>query len=296
MISLPLDRLPEFERRLERMWLASAAPFAKRRDALAISLGLCGLRWEEVSRVLVCDVDVGGRLAVRTAKGGIERSLPIGARLASALALIVVGPWRRYRVTPRSRIFRSRTGKPLLYAQVKRRLAAWAFAVWGRPFTFHCLRHTAAVRCYNATHDVLAVQRLLGHRSLQWTETYLRSLTCVAVDGLPSFCDSPGVGLRLFDPTCVDFGPAEVACLAGLSASARGPSAGILVDALRPAPEHDCLAAQVRTWVADTSAWNCTCRVCGRFLGFLPDPAMRRASEPSSVVQGNFFDGEAAAR
>jgi hypothetical protein len=41
---------------------------------------------------------------------------------------------------------------------------------------------------YEATRDVLAVQRFLGHRSLQWTESYLRSLVAVDVAGMPGFC------------------------------------------------------------------------------------------------------------
>lgn len=38
--------------------------------------------------------------------------------------------------------------------------------------TFHCLRHTFAVRTYLQTRDIFAVSRMLGHTSLKTTEVY----------------------------------------------------------------------------------------------------------------------------
>jgi integrase len=44
------------------------------------------------------------------------------------------------------------------------------------PFTPHDFRHSFAVALYQRTHDVLAVQRALGHASLSATQTYLSGL------------------------------------------------------------------------------------------------------------------------
>jgi hypothetical protein len=183
----------EFVSRLE-VFLETAAfdrRWAVRRDALAVSLGLCGLRWEEVHRVRMRDVDVAtGRLLVESAKGGLRRVLPLGSPLLGRIQDLVNGRPSLCRGVAVSDgfAFVSGTGKRLAYEAVVRRLRGWCWALFGRAYSFHCLRHTAAVRVYEATRDVLVVQRFLGHTSLQWTETYLRSLLTVEVSGLPAFC------------------------------------------------------------------------------------------------------------
>jgi len=85
-------------------------------------------------------------------------------------------------------IFLTSAGHRLPYEGAVRRLRQWTRSICGKAFSLHCLRHTAAIRVYEATRDVLAVQRFLGHRSLQWTESYLRSLVAVDVAGMPGFC------------------------------------------------------------------------------------------------------------
>jgi len=169
--------------RLDRKW-------SVRRDALVICLGLCGLRWEEVSRVKIRHLGSDGALEVLTAKGGVRRVLPIGETLIAEMRRLVEtrptlcrGPDVRDGF-----VFLTSTGHRLPYEGAVRRLRQWTRAICGRAFSLHCLRHTAAIRVYQATRDVLAVQRFLGHRSLQWTESYLRSLVAVDVAGMPSFC------------------------------------------------------------------------------------------------------------
>ena len=199
MLALPMDRVSRFEEFLVGFWRDCSCSWVYRRDALAVSLGLCGLRWEEVSRVRVCDLDPGGNLDVRSAKGGVRRTIPVGVGVVSALRLLCLESRRQFGEA--SPVFCVRcSGRPLSYEQIKRRMREWTKTVFGRPFSFHCLRHTAAIRVYRATRDVLAVQRFLGHQSLRWTETYLRSLEVVEVAGLPAFCGPPLNGPRLFDP------------------------------------------------------------------------------------------------
>jgi site-specific recombinase XerD len=43
-------------------------------------------------------------------------------------------------------------------------------------YSVHDLRHAFAVRRYQETHDVYAVEKALGHASVAVTERYLRSL------------------------------------------------------------------------------------------------------------------------
>jgi len=201
MQCLPLDLVPEFERRLVRTW--ASRTWSKRRDAVVLSLCLMGLRWEEVSRVLVCDVGADGTLWVRTAKKGVPRRLPIGGPLCSAMRDVVANAPITAHAKRREhqRVFFTRTGKLLSYTSVRRTCMLWTSKVFGRCYSPHCLRHTFAARVYRATRDVLAVQRALGHVSLRSTAFYLSQLQPVDVAGLPAFaCDTMRPVVRLFDP------------------------------------------------------------------------------------------------
>jgi len=291
MLALPLEFVPAFESRIEATFLGGT--FTKRRDALAIALGLCGLRWEEVSRIEVRDLDPP-RLFVRTAKRGVPRVLPIGDRVSVALAVLVHDSRRWRRLHPRARVFVSGLlARPLSYEQVKRSLRDWTRLVFGRPYTFHCLRHTAAVRCYQASRDVLMVQRLLGHRSLMWTERYLRSLATVEVVGLPGFVDGAVMKPRLFDGEVrvedeAIWAQRQRARADGFADGALGGAGRavrvvqkVVVGCVAPVtmpvvpafPLHDCTSSQIREWVEGLQRWRCTCSVCGRYVGELPAAA-----------------------
>ena len=45
--------------------------------------------------------------------------------------------------------------------------------ILGKPWTAHSLRHRYATTTYEATHDLLLVQRLLGHASVRTTQIYV---------------------------------------------------------------------------------------------------------------------------
>lgn len=216
MEPLPLDRLDEFCSRLERTWWANRSA-SKRRDAACIGVMLCGLRWVEAHRLRLKDVSVSdGMLHVRTAKGGIDRRLPIGESFATAL-LQQQAEIRRRKLRSWSAaqhlqasqwLFITHNAGRLSYEAIRRRLRDWTKDVWDRPYSPHCLRHTAALRCYLETRDVMEVHRLLGHRSLQWTRAYLATIEGCGGFGLPDFCrgvNGPAGWTRphaprLFDP------------------------------------------------------------------------------------------------
>ncbi len=188
MLPLPLSMVSGFEDALRARWASTC--YATARESLAVSLGLCGLRWEEVSRVRFDDLDgIDGRLLVRSAKGGHRRVLPIGVTFCAALRLLASCHGR---VLTSTLVFVSRRGRPLGYTQVARVLGRWTQRFFGRRYSFHCLRHTAACRVYQASRDVLLVQRFLGHRSLMWTAAYLRALEDPGFAGLPAFCGVDG--------------------------------------------------------------------------------------------------------
>jgi len=108
-------------------------------------------------------------LHLRQMKGGgtFDVSLDEHARalLAEYVADLPAGP-----------LFPSRYGRALT-----RRYAALRFARWREQakITRHCsphsLRHTRATRLYEATGDLLAVQRALGHASIMSSAVYVNT-------------------------------------------------------------------------------------------------------------------------
>lgn len=197
MRPLPLDRLAEFEAGLRQAWCSSS--WWVRRGSCCCSFGLLGLRWCEVASSLREDVDVaGGRLFVRTGKRGHPRTVDAPSELLAASLSLgdasgVTGP--------REHVFTTRAAppRPLTYQDIRRFVSRVTLQCFGERFTFHCFRHTAAVRVWNRTHDVLTVSRYLGHRSLHWTQAYLETLVGVQLGGPIAFCDPPS-GLRIFNP------------------------------------------------------------------------------------------------
>ncbi len=198
---LPMGALPRFEAGVQRCWENPRNSLSKRRDALAIGLGLCGLRWCEVARSKLEWLDCCQALIrVKSAKGGISRSVPVGRSWLGTM-LDVRCEYRRRRVCCRSKqLFHSAQGMPLRYNGVLKRLWSFTEKSFGQRYSFHCLRHTAAMRLYNATHDVVQVQRFLGHRSLQWTSVYLAGMQTFSEEGLPAFARGKPFGLRVWKP------------------------------------------------------------------------------------------------
>ncbi len=156
---------------------------SERRDVAAVFLGLCGLRFAEVQRLRVRDLDVAaGLVHVMSCKGGVPREVRITKGLAGMILQVrAMFADSRYG----QRLFVSERGSQLRYCVVAKHLAEWTQAAVGRVYTFHCLRHSAAVRRYLSSRDVFSVQRLLGHRSLRWTAAYLRSAEPAPDPALP---------------------------------------------------------------------------------------------------------------
>lgn len=150
-----------------------------------------GLRIGEALRLTLRDVDLVERLiTVRDTKFYKSRLVPVGPKLASALATFVA--LRRRHPSPdgeESRFFTTRAGRGCCYQAInavfqRLRGAAGIGCPSGerRPPRLHDLRHTAAVHrviaWYRSGQDV---QRLLpqlatylGHRDLKSTQRYLQ--------------------------------------------------------------------------------------------------------------------------
>ena len=148
--------------------LDAAETVAERRDRVLFRVMLAtGVRIGSALAARTDDLDLeAGALHLRQVKGGGTLSVPLDQAtrelLAGWVAEIPVRP-----------LFPSRQG-----GAVSRRVVALRFTEWlrragiTRQASLHSLRHTCATRLYEQTHDLLVVQRRLGHRHIGSTVVY----------------------------------------------------------------------------------------------------------------------------
>ena len=158
-------RVPETDpnpRPAEDSLILAAIARSDRPVALMLQLGaLCGMRRAEIARVHSRDITrsgLGWVLSVR-GKGDKTRKVPV-PDAGLARAVVDAGGW----------LFPSpvRPGLPLTAGNVGVRLRRALISA-----TAHQLRHRYATTVHRLTGDLLAVQRLLGHKSPTTTQRYI---------------------------------------------------------------------------------------------------------------------------
>lgn len=168
---VPLEKVPNLEAIIASE--IATGTWAQRRDALAVALGLHGLRVGEITRAKRADLHVPEqRLHIASFKRGRPRDVPIHASLLAALL-----EWRMDSLVPW--LIFTRTGGPVHRTHLERAAYAMYIRAVGERLKFHALRHTFAMRLYAAKPDVFLVQRMLGHHSVKSTEVYAASLAAV---------------------------------------------------------------------------------------------------------------------
>jgi len=129
-----------------------------------------GLRLSELADLNMDDIDLSEReLRVLKGKGGKQRILPIGGKAVTALK-----KWFLYRTnTTDLAVFISNKGKRLGQRSIQLRLNRWCKKI-GLPEHVHphMLRHSFASHLLESSHDIRAVQELLGHSNLSTTQIY----------------------------------------------------------------------------------------------------------------------------
>ena len=160
------------------------------RDPAVLSVLIyTGIRRSELLDLRLDDIDlVHGLLTVRRGKGMKERVIPIVEPLAEALKdYLELRP-----VTTHDRLFSTRDKRPLgktglvtLFGKALKRSQI------ERPgITMHKLRQTFATMLLSAGCDLVTIQKLLGHNSIETTSVYLHVDTSrlrEAVEKLPTF-------------------------------------------------------------------------------------------------------------
>ena len=137
-------------------------------DRRAVCLGAyAGLRISEVARLDWSDVDLENRqLRVMNSKGNKSRRVPMSPVLFDVLLPVTGG--------------NVVTGGEAHDTQWLARRIRKAFRRVGIDGSFHQLRHRYATIAYEATGDILAVSRLLGHANVNTTQIYVRTRDDVA--------------------------------------------------------------------------------------------------------------------
>ena len=122
-----------------------------------------GMRRGEIAQIHARDLtrDLTGWSITVHGKGQRERTIPLPDDLATDLrqACKTGGGWA----------FPGRIGGHLS----ARRVGELATDVLPGIWTLHTLRHAYATRLHDATHDLIAVQQLLGHASVATTQRYV---------------------------------------------------------------------------------------------------------------------------
>ncbi|HUW99012.1 MAG TPA: tyrosine recombinase XerC [Acidiferrobacter sp.] len=145
-------------------------PIETRDLALVELLYGAGMRLSELVNLRLTELDLGQGLARVTGKGNRERLVPIGRAAQEALKA-----WLPLRSggDPLGPVFTGRAGRPLGARAIQKRLALLAkqrgLSV---PLHPHMLRHSFASHILQSSHDLRAVQELLGHAHLSTTQIY----------------------------------------------------------------------------------------------------------------------------
>ena len=154
---------------------ADPSPAGARDGAVIGLLYGCGLRRAELVSLDLADYDpTGPTLAVRSGKGNKSRSIPVGTNgLAAAL-----GDWLAVRGSEPGPLFwalkRPNTGKRLTTQAVYKILQKRAAEAGVSELSPHDFRRTFVGDLLDAGADVVTVQKLAGHSSVNTTARYDR--------------------------------------------------------------------------------------------------------------------------
>jgi len=131
-----------------------------------------GLRLAELTELNVGDVDVHDATVRVTGKGNKDRIVPVGSKALEALAR-----WQASRSAlaniDEKALFVSQRGTRLSHRSVQARVDYWARRQGIDTKVYpHLFRHSFATHLLESSHDLRAVQELLGHANISTTQVY----------------------------------------------------------------------------------------------------------------------------
>ena len=177
----PLPRGIMSRREIDRVLNAPNVdtPLGLRDRAILELMYSSGLRNNEVRSLAIIDVNTAeGEVRVRDGKGGVDRVVPLGGIAAKYVELYIrearaaILGWHE----DPGVLFVGRFGGKMNGTTVNRWIVQRFAGRAGvkKPVTAHGVRHTCATHMLKGRASLRHIQRLLGHRSLESTQVYLR--------------------------------------------------------------------------------------------------------------------------
>lgn len=152
--------------------IRDSGPLVDRDRAMLELLYSSGLRLAELINLDLGDVDIGDATVRVTGKGNKDRVVPVGRMALQAVSAWVV---TRGALAPAGvkALFVSTRGTRLGQRAVQARVKHWARrqGIDQRVYP-HLFRHSFASHLLESSHDLRAVQELLGHSSISTTQVY----------------------------------------------------------------------------------------------------------------------------
>ena len=154
------------------MRLDDADPLAVRDMAMMECLYGCGLRLSELIGLNLNKIEWQEQTLDVVGKGSKQRIIPFGKKARQALE-----KWLKlrdhYAGENEPAVFVSQRGQRISASSVQQRLKKWAQAKGlDRKLYPHLMRHSYASHMLESSHDLRAVQELLGHANLSTTQIY----------------------------------------------------------------------------------------------------------------------------
>lgn len=185
-ISLPRQKKPlpkgiMTRREMDRMLAAPNVdtPLGLRDRAILELMYSSGLRNMEVRNLSVTDVNTAeGEVRVRNGKGGVDRVVPLGSIAGKYVDLYVrearakILGWKEDTGILFVGYHGGKMNGSTVNRNIVRRFAERAGVK--KPVTAHGMRHTCATHMLKGRASLRHIQRLLGHKSLESTQVYLR--------------------------------------------------------------------------------------------------------------------------
>jgi len=147
-------------------------PLAVRDKAIMELFYGCGLRLSELVGLDLSSIEWPGQTLIVLGKGRKQRRLPFGEKAVQALR-----HWIQVRVQfaneAEQAVFVSNRGQRISPSSIQQRLKKWARekGIEQRIYP-HLMRHSFASHILESSHDLRAVQELLGHANLTTTQIY----------------------------------------------------------------------------------------------------------------------------
>ena len=132
-----------------------------------------GLRLAELAALNWNSIDFEERTVEVMGKGSKPRVLPVGSFALRALTDWLGARAQLLVMDDEPALFISRYGKRLGHRAIQKRLHYWAIQLGLDAYVHpHVLRHSFASHLLESSHDIRAVQELLGHTALSTTQIY----------------------------------------------------------------------------------------------------------------------------